>query len=335
MIPLSRLSVQTKSWQQQLAQAITDPLQLIEILQLPASLAAKAKIAGRLFPLKVTRDYLDCINKGDPTDPLLRQVLPLADELLEEDGFAEDPVGDMDASVVPGLIHKYHGRVLLITTPACAIHCRYCFRRHYPYQAGSAHGQQINAALAYIGQHEDLSEVILSGGDPLSLSDEQLHRLVNQIEKIRHITTIRIHTRLPVVLPQRMTTKLLELLSNSRLNPVMVIHCNHPNELSVKVLQALSRARSTGLTILNQSVLLNGVNDNPATLMQLSQKLFSVNVLPYYLHMLDPVSGASHFNVDKQRAITLLNTLKNCLPGYLVPKLVEEKPGQPSKDPVF
>ncbi len=325
MIPLSRINVQNKSWQQQLAQAVTDAAELCSILELPAESVARSGTATN-FSLKVPRDYLECIKKGDISDPLLRQILPVNEENQAEPGFVFDPVGDLEATPVDGLIHKYHGRVLLITTPACAVHCRYCFRRHYPYSDASAHGHRLDEALDYIRRNTDINEVILSGGDPLSLSDNQLGELVKKIEDIRHVDTLRIHTRLPVVLPARLTRELIGLLENSRLQIVLVSHCNHPNELSDKVIDAFAQVAGKRITLLNQSVLLAGVNDDGNTLVKLSKKLFSANILPYYLHMLDPVAGAAHFSVDTEKAILLQETLKKNLPGFLVPKLVREIP---------
>ncbi len=334
MIPLSRLDVQNKSWQQQLAQAVTDPRELCEILELPEPIAEDIQTACENFSLKVTRDFLECINKGDINDPLLRQVLPVRQELDIQPGFVSDPVGDLDASAVPGLLHKYHGRALLITTPACAINCRYCFRRHFPYSDASAHGAQLDQAIDYISRHAEISEVILSGGDPLAHSDNQLAELIRKLEDISHVTTLRIHSRLPIVLPARITSQLLNLLETTRLQSVLVVHCNHPSELSEKVINALGLAASRPITLLNQSVLLAGVNDDADTLTALGQKLFSAGVLPYYLHMLDPVAGAAHFFVNTEKALVIHDKIKQRLPGYLVPKLVREIPKQPYKNSV-
>jgi EF-P beta-lysylation protein EpmB len=327
MIPLSSSKVQTISWQQQLAQAITDPVELIQILELPQTLASEALPAIASFPLKVTRDYLSCIHKGNLNDPLLRQILPVTSENQSHEGFVYDPVGDMKASPTPGLIRKYHGRALLITTPACAIHCRYCFRRHYPYQDSSAHRENFDKALELIARDKTLHEIILSGGDPLTLSDERLKTLIRKIEAIEHISTLRIHSRLPVILPDRITVSLTEMLDKSRLKAVLVIHCNHPNELSKKVLDRLGRLREKKITLLNQSVLLKDINTNANVLIELSHKLFSAGVLPYYLHTLDPVAGASHFHIDDKIAVKLHKTISEKLPGYLVPKLVREIAG--------
>lgn len=331
MIPLSSTKVQTISWQQQLAQAITEPEQLVKRLELPPKMAAEALQAIGTFPLKVTQDYLSCIRKGDINDPLLRQILPVSMENRHQQGFVHDPVGDLNASPVPGLIHKYHGRVLLITTPACAIHCRYCFRRHYPYQESSARKDNLDQALELIAKDHSVHEIILSGGDPLTLSDERLETLIRKIEAIEHISTLRIHSRLPVILPARSTVDLADMLDQSRLNTVLVIHCNHPNELSRKVVASLERLRKKGITLLNQSVLLKNINSDAHTLVELSHKLFTAGVLPYYLHTLDPVAGASHFHIDDKHAVNLHKTISEQLPGYLVPRLVREIAGLPYK----
>lgn len=331
MIPLSSTKVQTISWQQQLAQAITDPKELVKALELPHKMAAEALQATGSFPLKVTQDYLACIRKGDINDPLLRQILPVTEENRHQQGFVHDPVGDLNASPAPGLIHKYHGRVLLITTPACAIHCRYCFRRHYPYQESSAHKENLEQALELVAEDNSIHEIILSGGDPLTLSDERLKTLLRKIEAISHITTLRIHSRLPVILPARVTTTLADMLEQSRLNTVLVIHCNHPNELSSKVVNSLERLRKKGITLLNQSVLLKNINSDADTLVKLSHKLFAAGVLPYYLHTLDPVAGAQHFHIADKIAVNLHKISSEKLPGYLVPRLVREIAGLPYK----
>lgn len=331
MIPLSRINVQHKSWQQQFAQAVTDYRELFEILQLAEDAAIFRSAINSAFPLKVTRDYLECIEKGNLNDPLLKQILPVPAENELVEGFDLDPVGDLAATKISGLIHKYQGRVLLVATPACAIHCRYCFRRHFPYAESSAHGSQLDPALDYIRKNNDISEVILSGGDPLSLSDSQLEKLISSIEAIEHVKTIRLHSRLPVVLPDRITGQLLRLLSQSKLHTVLVIHSNHPNELSQKTLQALSQLQSSAITLLNQSVMLGSVNDHEDILIRLSRKLFSAGVLPYYIHMLDPVSGAAHFYVATDKALKIHKKMQEALPGYLVPKLVREVADFPHK----
>ncbi len=335
MIPLSNAKLHNKSWQKQLAVAKPDYQSVLKYLQLKPSQVAWSSFAGQQFPLKVTADYLACIEKGNPDDPLLRQILPVSDELADTAGYSEDPVGDLAATGVPGLIHKYPDRVLLITTPACAIHCRYCFRRHFPYSDNSAHSEKQDGALAYISADSKIKEVILSGGDPLSLSDSRLARLVEKIAAIKHIETLRIHSRLPVILPDRLTPELADLLTSTRLQTVMVTHTNHPAELSDKVAGRLQQFRPDGLTLLNQAVLLKGVNDCEKTQVALSRKLFSFGILPYYLHMLDQVKGAGHFHVSLQKAIDIHRGMRSALPGYLVPRLIKDKAETPFKENAY
>ena len=338
MITLSEQNGQPNSWQKDYASAITSLSELMEILELPPLPPDKlqnALKADRQFKLKVPLAYLECIEKGNPNDPLLRQILPVEEENIITPGFVQDPVGDLNASALPGLIHKYKKRILLVTTPACAIHCRYCFRRHYPYQEASANGFEFQAAIDYIRSDSEITEVILSGGDPLSLADAQLQRLLTEIEAIDHIRTVRLHTRLAITLPSRMTPALKSLLTNRRFKTVMVVHCNHPNEISPQVNYRLSQFANSQISLLNQSVLLAGVNDEVETLAKLSDKLFESGILPYYLHMLDPVEGASHFIVNQESAIKLMKKLQKILPGYLLPRLVKEIPGKLSKQTIF
>ncbi len=322
-----------KSWQQQQADALREPARLLQQLALPDSLLAAAEAAGARFSLRVPAAWLARIEKGNPTDPLLRQILPAAEELRSSTAFSTDPVGDRAARAAPGLLHKYQGRVLLMTTGACAIHCRYCFRRHYPYSDDSLL-TQLPAALDYIRTDNSIHEVILSGGDPLSLSNSRLAQLIQQIQTIAHVKRLRIHTRTPVALPERIDAGLLEVLNTVKLQSVMVIHCNHPEELDEQVLEALSALRQCGLTLLNQSVLLKGVNDNVDILSHLSQRLFSAGVLAYYLHQLDRVEGAQHFEVPDTEAIALHDALRQQLPGYLLPELVREQRGVGAKTPL-
>jgi EF-P beta-lysylation protein EpmB len=335
MIQLSTPIVQSNNWKNQLAQAIRDPAQLLQHLDLPASYLPGAKLANQLFPLRVPPSYLARIKKGDPSDPLLRQILPLDIETKTVAGYNDDPVGDLAAQKAPGLLHKYPGRALLVTTAACAIHCRYCFRRNFPYAEANPSQNQWTAALDYLAAQPDISEVILSGGDPLSLSDNRLTQLFLALEKIKHLHTLRIHTRLPIVIPQRITDSLLDRLANSSLKVVMVVHVNHANEIDNFVTNAMEQLRQAGVTLLNQSVLLRGVNDSGTALKNLSRALFSVGILPYYLHQLDKVNGAAHFAVEKSRALTLVESIRQQLPGYLVPRFVEEKAGEASKTPLL
>lgn len=334
MIPLSVTDVHPKSWQQQLSEAITRPEDLIHHLQIEKQLTPAMKEACQQFPVKVTQSYLDQIKKGDLSDPLLKQILPLDAEMQSQAGFVDDPVGDLQAIQAPGLIKKYAGRALLITTPACAIHCRYCFRRHYPYSAQSAHGNHLTQTLKALSQDKSIEEVILSGGDPMVLSDKNLAELITKLSDIKHLTTIRFHTRLPIVLPDRVTHLLLETLANTRLKTVMVVHCNHANEISPAVQRAMHKLAQYCDALLNQSVLLKGVNDKVTCLSELSKKLFSCGAMPYYLHQLDAVSGAAHFQVDNETARQLHHKLMSSLPGYLVPRLVQEIAGQASKTPL-
>jgi len=333
MITRARAQAQTPAWQQAWAGALRDPHQLLRRLGLDPTLAAGAAEAHGLFRLRVPESYLARIRPGDPHDPLLLQVLPQAAEALEQPGFVPDPVDDAAAMAAPGLLHKYHGRVLLIATGACAIHCRYCFRREFPYgEFGVLHDQM--SALDYIRTHPDVTEVILSGGDPLALADHRLAELLERLERIPHLRRLRIHTRLPVVLPERVDDGLLSWLGQGRLQQVLVLHANHPREFDPPADVALNRLRASGVTLLNQSVLLAGVNDDLGTLCALQERAFAAGILPYYLHLLDPVRGAAHFEVPEARARQLHAGLASRLPGYLVPRLVREVPGAPGKVPL-
>ncbi len=334
MIPRTDDGRQTSAWQRELAEAVRDPVELLQLLGLPRELLAGAHAAHGQFPLRVPRSYVDRMGKGDPRDPLLRQVLPLGEELLAVAGFGDDPVGDLAAVAVPGLLHKYHGRALLVATGACAVHCRYCFRRHYPYSEGAATPQRLDDALAHLARDDSISEVILSGGDPLALTDERLALLAERLDAIAHLRRLRIHTRLPVVLPARVDDHLLNWLARTRLKRVVVIHANHPNEIDDSVRLALRRLAECGTTLLNQSVLLRGVNDDSEVLARLSEALFDAGVMPYYVHLLDKVRGAAHFEVDARSAQRIHESLWKRLPGYLVPRFVREEPGAPGKIPL-
>ncbi len=334
MIPETAPIRQTPAWQQELACAVTDPGELIAAVGLDAEWLPAARAAARLFPLKVPRGFIARMRRGDPRDPLLRQVLPLGAELEEAAGFTDDPVGDGAAQVAPGVLHKYHGRALLTATGACAVHCRYCFRRHFPYAEANASADGFDAALAHIAADASLREVILSGGDPLMLSDRRLADFVARLATIPHVARLRVHTRVPVVLPSRVDNKLTGWLAGTRFATVVVLHANHANEINTDVRAAMARLRDAGATLLNQSVLLCGVNDDEDVLANLSEALFDAGVLPYYLHLLDRVQGAAHFEVPEPRARALHGGLLARLPGYLVPRLVRELPGMPSKLPV-
>jgi EF-P beta-lysylation protein EpmB len=321
-------------WQAELADSFTDPLELLAFLELDPHVFPGLPEAAEDFPFRVTRSYAGRIRKRDPKDPLLRQVLPVADELTEHAGFGADPVGDLLSVAGPGLLHKYHGRVLLIATGACAIHCRYCFRRNFPYESNLLGKSREQEALAVIADDPTLREVILSGGDPLVLSDERLERLIAGIAAIPHVQRLRIHTRLPIVLPSRVTPELLRLLSETRMRTVVVLHANHAAEFDASVKEAVDRLGAAGLTLLNQAVLLKGINDDAATLVALSETLFDHGILPYYLHLLDKARGTAHFDVAEARAKGLVGKMREQLPGYLVPRLVREVEGEACKRPV-
>lgn len=327
----SQNSAMPTDWQQGLRDMIRTPEALLQALDLPEHLLPAAQQGHQLFPIRVTRAFLQRIRPADPDDPLLRQILPLSFEMeASPQGYGKDPLAEDQAIATPGLLHKYQSRVLTIGTSACAIHCRYCFRRHFPYADQRQSQDDFKQKLEYIRHHPDVNEVILSGGDPLMLTDAQLLRQMEALATLPQIRTVRIHTRLPVVLPQRVTEGLLEALKRFPHRQVMVIHCNHPQELDTDVRQALRRLRSV-TTLLNQTVLLRGVNDSEAVLTGLSEALFDAGVLPYYLHQMDRVEATHHFAVPDEVALHLHQTLTRNLPGYLVPRLVREEPGAPSK----
>jgi EF-P beta-lysylation protein EpmB len=314
---------------------VRDPVELCRRLELPAEYEAAAVRAARLFPVFAPLAYLARMRPGDVKDPLLRQVLPLAAELERADGFSVDPVGDRPATLAPGLLSKYHGRALLVTTGACAVHCRYCFRRHYPYGEGPRSPDDWQPALDPIAADASLEEVILSGGDPLTLVDSHLAELARRLAAIPHVRRLRVHTRLPMMIPERVTDALLAWLCGTRLTPIMVIHANHPAELgdsaSDSVAHAIGRLVEAGIPVLNQAVLLAGVNDDADTLVELSRRLVDLRVMPYYLHQLDRVSGAAHFEVPVSRGLALINAMRERLPGYAVPRYVQEVAGEANK----
>ena len=324
----------TTDWKNLLAQSIRDPVELLALLDLPPADPEQMRAAAQLFPLRVPRGFIARMDKGNPDDPLLRQVLPLGAECQRVTGFDTDPVGESGANRGGGVLHKYPGRVLWITTGACAIHCRYCFRRHFPYNETKTTTDQWQSAFDYLAIHPEIDEVILSGGDPFMLTNGHLEPLLTRLDALPQLARLRIHTRLPVVLPERIDTPLLSLLAGRRLSVVVVIHANHPNELDNNVAEALAALRTAGVTLLNQSVLLAGVNDDADTLATLSKRLFDLGVLPYYLHLLDRVAGAAHFLVEDERATALVTALRQRLSGYLVPQLVREQSGKPCKQPV-
>lgn len=334
MIPANRAPAQPVRWQQLWRDAVTDPHELLGLLDLSQHAAALLPGADTGFALRVPRGFIARMRRGDPADPLLLQVLPRAAELGDVAGFSHDAVGDIAARAAHGVLHKYHGRALLIATGSCAVNCRYCFRRHFPYAEETAAANRWQQALDYLRSDDSISEVILSGGDPLSLATAKLAELTDALVTIPHIRRLRIHTRLPVVLPERIDAEFSTWLGALPLQRVVVLHANHPNEIDAAVLGACAVLRDAGATLLNQAVLLRDVNDSAETLCALSQQLFDGGVLPYYLHQLDRVTGAAHFEVDDARALALLRTVRERLPGYLVPRLVREIAGARYKLPV-
>ncbi|PKM12857.1 MAG: EF-P beta-lysylation protein EpmB [Gammaproteobacteria bacterium HGW-Gammaproteobacteria-3] len=323
------------NWQRQLAEAFHSVEALCDYLALDRDRLPLTKAASDQFPLRVPRSFADCMEQGNPDDPLLRQVLPVTDEMITYPGYTHDPVGDQKAAQPSLILHKYHGRVLMINTGSCAINCRYCFRRNFPYAEFQLSPQKQKHALDYIRGNDSIAEVILSGGDPLLLSDAKLAGLLDALNAIDHVRRIRIHSRLPIVLPARITPELCKILARSPKNVVMVVHCNHANELSRAVAAACSQLKAHTVTLFNQAVLLKQVNDNADTLHQLSEKLFTLGIIPYYLHLLDKAVGTGHFEVSETFALQLMEKLQNTLPGYLVPKLVREITGAPAKQIIF
>ncbi len=338
MIPstqhLPQLLPKKSLWQQLLREAIRDPKQLLTELGLADEALRISPVAATQFPLKVPRGFVARMRYGDRNDPLLRQVLPLVDEERVVPGFDTDAVGDGVARRASGVIQKYSGRALLIATGSCAIHCRYCFRRHFPYSEETAAANQWSQALTALNFDTSINEVILSGGDPLSLGTAKLKSLTDQLQSLKHIKRLRIHTRLPIVLPERIDDELLAWLGDIPLQKVIVVHANHGNEIDSQITKVLLDLKFADVSMLNQTVLLAGVNDDAACLAELSERLFESGTLPYYLHQLDRVTGTAHFEVDQQRALVIYRELLAKLPGFLVPKLVKEIVGAASKLPL-
>lgn len=334
MIHGSLAPVESVSWQNLLAGSITDPQLLLSRLELDPALLGPARAASAEFSLRVPEPYLSRMQRGNPADPLLRQVLPVGEELLDHPDFVLDPLGEQQTNARPGIIHKYHGRLLLVVSGGCAVNCRYCFRRHFPYEDNNLSTDEWREALDYIRQDASIAEVIYSGGDPLAASDRRLAWLTREIADIAHVRRLRVHTRLPVVIPQRVTSELIDALCGTRLPVSMVLHCNHANELDRQLGNAIQTLRQAGVMLLNQAVLLRGVNDSIEAQVALSEALGDHGVLPYYLHVLDHVKGAQHFHVDDETARRLSGEMLARLPGFLVPRLVREVAGATSKTPL-
>jgi len=327
-------SDQPEKWQEILSDLITDPKELLANLKLDTTANPLAALAAKglaQFPLKVPRPFAARMEPGNWADPLLRQVWPSSLEDVESDSLSLDPLQETHFNKTPGLLQKYHGRVLLTAAPHCAVHCRYCFRRHFDYAANTPGRREWSESIAYISENPDISEVILSGGDPMAAGDSYLAWLLAEVDRIPHVETIRIHSRLPIVIPQRVTTQLCSMLSELRSKSVFITHCNHAQEIDEEVQAALKAIRHAGSTLLNQAVLLKGVNDYADSLIKLSTMLFQSDVLPYYLHLPDRVTGTGHFIVNESEALKLMASVRSHLPGYLVPQLVREDPGNNSK----
>ncbi|WP_105199392.1 EF-P beta-lysylation protein EpmB [Pseudoalteromonas sp. T1lg10] len=322
-----------KNWQKELAEVVTRPEELLSLLELPEADFLPDNEARSLFNLRVPRPFIAKMQKGDPRDPLLLQVLPRRQEFQQAPGYSTDPLEEQD-NTQPGLLHKYRSRVLLVFKSACAINCRYCFRRHFPYADNQLNRSALEEKLAYIAAHDEVNEVILSGGDPLMAKDEHIAWFVAQLEALPNIRRLRIHSRLPVTIPARVTEKLCEIFANTRLQVVFVHHINHGNEIDAHFAKACTQLKAAGVTQLNQAVLLKEVNDNIEAQVTLSERLFEAGILPYYLHQLDKVQGAAHFEVSDAEAKALMAQMLSALPGFLVPKLVREIGGEHSKTPI-
>lgn len=329
-----RIAQPPPRWQQAWREAVTDPHELLRRLGLADRAGELLPAADTGFALRVPAGFIARMRHGDATDPLLLQVLPQAAELLEAAGFVDDAVGDLAARGATGVLHKYEGRALLVATGSCAVHCRYCFRRHFPYAEQTAASNRWRDAIEHLRTDRSIGEVILSGGDPLSLATAKLAELTDELRRIPHIRRLRIHTRLPVVLPERVDRELIDWLGGLPWQRVVVLHANHANEFDRSVTDACTRLRASGAILLNQAVLLRGINDRVEAQAALSEALFDNGVLPYYLHQLDRVRGAAHFEVGDDEARALIEALRARLPGYLVPRLVRETAGAPSKQPV-
>lgn len=330
---IARLAPQS-DWQTQLKEAVRSLDDLLDLLRLSPGDLEREGLSSAPFPLRVPLSFVRRMRPGDPKDPLLRQVLPTRAETDPQPGYSDDPLAEQGQNPAPGVIHKYRGRALLVSTQACAVHCRYCFRQHFPYSDNRLSRDDWHQALDYLAGQTDLNEVILSGGDPLAMNDRLLSRLVRELDGIPHLRRLRLHTRLPVVIPQRVDDNLQRWLGETRLQTVVVLHINHSREIDADVCEAMRALKDTGATLLNQSVLLRDINDRAETLATLSEALFDAGILPYYIHAFDRVEGAAHFAVSDDRGRALMRELLELLPGFLVPRLVREVPGAASKWPL-
>lgn len=331
MIPQIKVKAQSRPWQNALKTALTDPRTLLQALNLPSNSISWVE---NDFAMKVPLSFVAKMRQGDPNDPLLRQVLPIKFENEQIDGFVPDPLEERRQNPLPGLIHKFKNRVLVIPATRCPIHCRYCFRRHFPYDENNINLNAFDDIANYIAKDESIHEVILSGGDPLFAPDRYLQSVIEKITASQHIKILRFHTRFPITIPERIDDAFLALIRSIKPQVVMVLHCNHPNELCNDIKEAVRQLKAAGVTVLNQSVLLKGVNDNAETLIALSYRLFEHGIMPYYINQLDPIQNTAHFEVPKETIKELYQALLANLPGYLVPRFVQEQAFKPSKIPL-
>ncbi|NVK23296.1 MAG: EF-P beta-lysylation protein EpmB [Gammaproteobacteria bacterium] len=333
MIHQANLSVESQ-WQKELKQSYTKPKDLLNYLNLPVADFEKDFEARKLFNMRVPRYFASLMEKGNPNDPLFLQVMPQIQEFIEKAGYEADPLKEHD-SEMPGLLHKYKSRVLIMFRTGCAVNCRYCFRREFPYADNAVNKEKLTQVLDYISQNKQINEVILSGGDPLMANDQAIAWFVEQCESISHLKRLRIHTRLPVVMPSRVTKELIDSLQQSRLKAIVVLHINHHKEISEQLILACSKLNNAGITLFNQAVLLKNINDTVHTQVLLAERLFDSGILPYYLHLLDKVTGVTHFNLTEAESKKIYEGMLAELPGFLVPKLVREVGGESSKTPVL
>lgn len=320
--------ISVPTWQKALNEAISQPEELFDYLQLDPHYLAGAKQANELFHLRVPKRFVDKMEPGNIYDPLLRQVLPLGEETEDHIGFTPDPLSEKRFNPLPGVLHKYHSRILVTLTGACAVNCRYCFRRHFPYTENVPGKKGREKIVEYVNERPYINEIILSGGDPLLADDDYLQEFMEPLQEIEHVKRLRIHTRLPVMLPERVTPEMLQWLANLDVKTVVVLHINHPKELDQEIAQAVQCLKNEAdATVLNQAVILKDVNDSIDTQVELNESLFDHGILPYYLHLLDKVQGAAHFAVDDDTITDIYQGMQEQLPGYLLPKLTTEIPG--------
>ena len=330
IIPTAQQTATKAQWLTDLANAFNDPVALLEFLELDPADFSQDILARKLFALRVPKSFAEKMEKGNRYDPLFLQAMASADEFLQAEGFVKDPLEEQH-SPAPNILHKYQNRLLFMIKNSCAINCRYCFRRHFPYHQNKGNKANWQQALDYIAQNPQIEEVILSGGDPLMAKDHELDWLIKRLENIPHLSRLRIHTRLPVVIPQRITDEFCQILADSRLQTLLVTHINHANEIDDMLSTAMAKLKNVGVTLLNQSVLLKNINDDAYILKTLSEKLFRIGILPYYLHLLDKVEGASHFYINDESAAEIYRVLQSLTSGYLVPKLAREIANLPNK----